>query len=556
MSLDTDGLDTEVFDADVRDTDVFNTDVLVVGAGPAGLSLAIELGSRGIKVLLAERNARGGKAPRAKTTNVRTRTHLRRWGIADKLAEASPLGVDYPNDVMFVTRLADHRLAHFEDAFNAAPPRSPFYPEHAQWVPQYTLETVMRDHAASLPGVTMQFDSTFLSAEQDAEGVTSVLRKAGGDQTVRAKYLVGADGARSAVRGIIGAKMEGHYGLSRNYNIVFRAPGLAEAHPHGKAVMYWQTSGRGASLIGPMDRDDVWFFMPTGMKEGEVLNNAEAGAAIAAATGIDLPYEILSTDEWVASRLLADRYSLGRIFLAGDACHLHPPFGGYGMNMGIGDGVDLGWKIAAQLQGWGGAALPGTYETERRPVHEAVIDEAVANHSVLGSQLWHEGLEDDTPEGEALRGETGARILAAKAREFHTLGTVLGLAYEGSPIVAHEDGPPPERDGQFYAPHGRAGHLAPHAWLEDGRSLYDLFGKGFTLVADETANADDIRQAQAAARELGVPLATVQPHGVPVKALYDADLALIRPDQHIAWRGSHWNDQALRMATGQLAPHP
>ena len=152
-----------------------DTDVLVVGAGPVGLALAIELGMRGVRVLVAERNRRGGTAPRAKTTNVRTRTHLRRWGIADRLAEASPLGVRYPNDVMFVTSLAGHRLAHFQNAFNAAPDRSPDYPEHAQWVPQYTLERVLREHAQTLPTVELRFDANFLGAEQDAEGVDAVL---------------------------------------------------------------------------------------------------------------------------------------------------------------------------------------------------------------------------------------------------------------------------------------------------------------------------------------------------------------------------------------------
>ena len=441
-----------------------DADVVVIGAGPVGLALAIELGTRGVRVLLAERNARGGTAPRAKTTNVRTRTHLRRWGLADALAAASPLGVDYPNDVMFVTRLADHRLAHFHDAFNASPQRSPFYPEHAQWVPQYTLEKVLLEHVATLPTVTIRFDVTFLGAEQDDDAVTCKLRGAAGDDyPVHSRFLVGADGARSAVRQVVGAKMEGRYGLSRNYNIVFRAPGLAEAHPHGPAVMYWQTSRHGASLIGPMDRDDIWFFMPTGMKEGQTLSNAEAAAAITRATGIELPYEILSTDEWVASQLLADRYRLGRVFLAGDACHLHPPFGGYGMNMGLGDGVDLGWKIAASLQGWGGSALLDSYEDERRPVHEEVIQEAVANHAVLGGQLWREGLEDETPEGEALRSEVGEHIRAAKAREFHTLGTVLGLRYEGSPIVAREDGSPPPRDGRVYRPDARPGAPPPPA---------------------------------------------------------------------------------------------
>jgi 2-polyprenyl-6-methoxyphenol hydroxylase-like FAD-dependent oxidoreductase len=526
-------------------------DVLVVGAGPVGLALAIELGTRGVRVLVAERSARAGSAPRAKTTNVRTRTHLRRWGLADRLAEASPLGISYPNDVMFVTRLAEHRLAYFKDAFNAAPERSPLYPEHAQWIPQYTLEKLLREHAQSLPTVELRFDATFHSTEQDGDTVVSVLENEAGEQSrVSSHYLVGADGARSTVRGVIGAKMEGRYGLSRNYNIVFRAPGMPQSHPHGRAVMYWQTSSHGASLIGPMDRDDVWFFMPTGMKDGETLSNDQAAQAIALATGIDLPYEILSTDEWIASRLLADRYRKGSIFLAGDACHLHAPFGGYGMNMGVGDGVDLGWKIAANLQGWGGPALLDSYEIERRPLHEAVMEEATANHALLGSQLYREGLDDDTPEGEALRTEVGALIQSTKGREFHTLGTVLGLAYEVSPIIAHEDGPAPEHTGQVYRPNARPGSLAPHAWLSDGRSIYDLFGQGFALIVSDLADKVEVAAAESQARALRIPLTVVRPEGVDVAKLYEADLVLVRPDQHIAWRGDRWSDDILPLAAG------
>jgi 2-polyprenyl-6-methoxyphenol hydroxylase-like FAD-dependent oxidoreductase len=529
-----------------------DTDVLVVGAGPVGLALAIELGMRGVRVVVAERSARAGFAPRAKTTNVRTRTHMRRWGIADRLARASPLGIGYPNDVMFVTRLSEYRLAHFPHTFNARPDRSPLYPEHAQWIPQYTLEKVLREHAQSLPSVELRFDAAFMSATQDEPGVTSVLVSEAGDESiVSSRFLVGADGAGSTVRKLIGAKMEGQYGLSRNYNIVFRAPGLAQAHPHGPAVMYWQTSRHGASLIGPMDKDDVWFFMPTGMKEGETLTNAEAAEAIKVATGIDLPYEIISTDEWIASRLLADRYRDGAVFLAGDACHLHPPFGGHGMNMGVGDGVDLGWKLAAVVQGWGGAALLDSYEAERRPMHEAVIAAAVANHAVLGGQLWREGLEDDTSAGAAMREEVGAHILETKMREFNSPGTVMGIPYESSPVIASEDGPWAERDGLIYTPDARPGSLAPHAWLPDGRSIYDAFGQGFALIVSEEADELQVARALNQARDLDVPLVVVRPDGVDVRALYQADLVLVRPDQYVAWRGSQWSDDVLLIAIGR-----
>jgi 2-polyprenyl-6-methoxyphenol hydroxylase-like FAD-dependent oxidoreductase len=423
------------------------TQVLIVGAGPVGLALAIELGHRSIRCIVVERNDRVGYAPRAKTTNVRTREHFRRWGIADKLRAASPLGVDYPSNILFLTRLSECRLAAIENAFNCRPGPHPDYAEHAQWIPQYLVESVLRGHAESLPGVDIRFSTECLSFEQDDQGVGACVRDlaTGFESRIDATYLVGCDGARSLVRHAIGAQMHGRYGLSRNYNVVFRAPGLAAAHAHGPGIMYWQVNADAPSLIGPMDRGDTWFFMPTGMPEGATLSDHEASCLIAKSTGIDLAYEILSSDEWVASCLLADRYRDRRVFLAGDACHLHPPFGGYGMNMGISDSVDLGWKIAAVLQGWGGQALLDSYEEERRPVHRFVMDEAVANHSVLSNQLWREGVEDPGEAGAAIRSEIGARIQALKIREFQNLGVVIGCRYDCSSVIV-DDGTEAGRD--------------------------------------------------------------------------------------------------------------
>ena len=516
--------------------------VLIVGAGPAGLALAIELGQRSIPCLLVERNDRVGYAARAKTTNVRTREHLRRWGLADALRAASPLGVDYPSNVVFVTRLAGRELARFENAMYCAPGRNPLYSEHAQWIPQYSLEEVLRRHAESLSGVELRFNCELQGFEQDAAGVTAHLRGLAGrqDASVRTDYLVGADGARSRVRETIGATMQGDYGLSRNYNIVFRAPGLAQAHRHGPAIMYWQVNSDTPSLVGPMDKGDKWFFMPTQVPPGMTKDDFDAKALIARATGIDLPYEILSTDEWVASRLLSDRYRDRRVFLSGDACHLHPPFGGYGMNMGIADSVDLGWKLAAVLQGWGGAALLDSYEAERRPVHEWVLDEAVANHATLGNQLAATDIEADTEAGERVRREIGARIQATKLREFVTLGVVLGSRYDDSPIVVADGTPAPARDFLNYVPSARPGHLAPHAWLHDGSSLYDHFGAGFTLLASAQAAEAEVASASRQAADAGVPLKVIRPAEGGVAALYPTRLTLIRPDQHVAWRGDTW----------------
>lgn len=532
---------------------MMDTGVVIVGSGPTGLAAAIELGSRGVPCLVIERQARAGYAPRAKTTHTRTREHMRRWGIASKLAEASPFGVDYPSHVLFVTRLGGHLIHRFEYALNCGSMRDERYSEHGQWIPQYKLEQVMRDHALSFPGTELRYGQEFLGLEEDADGVVVRVRdvEANSETTIRAAYVIGADGARSRVRDAIGATMEGTYGLSRNYNIIFRAPGLADAHPHGPGIMYVQLNGDVPSLIGPMDQNDLWYFMPTGLAPGQTYTDAEAVDAIKRSTGIDLPYEVLSSDEWVASRLLADRYRRGRAFLAGDACHLHPPFGGFGMNMGVADGVDLGWKIAAVLQGWGGPALLDSYEIERRPAHEFVLDESEANHAASPGTLIRPGMEADTQDGRQLRAEAARAVVAAKTPEFYALGVVLGYCYRGSPVILDDGTAETWRRSREYEPSAIPGCLAPHRWLDDDTSLYDLFGDGFTLLAlDPSA---DTTEAEAEAAELGIPLKVVRLDEPALRELYQASLTLMRPDQHVAWRGTHWPaDGALARAAGRV----
>ena len=510
------------------------TDVLIVGAGPAGLALAIELGSRGVRCMVVEQHDRVGVAPRAKTTNVRTREHLRRWGIAGKLAQASPLGVDYPANVVFATRMNGFEICRFENNSYCAPGKNPLYAEHGQWIPQYELEKVLKAHAESLPGVEFRFGCRLESFSQGEDFVEAKVE----GTVIRARYLVGADGSRSTVRQLIGAKMSG-VTLGRHCNAIFRARGIAGAHKLGPATMYWLVNRDAPSLTGPMDRGDTWYF-GANQPEGSTLEGEGAKALIRQATGLDLPIEILSNDEWVAHRLIADRYRDRRVFLAGDACHLHPPFGGYGMNMGIGDGVDLGWKIAAVLQGWGGERLLDSYEQERRPVHEYVMDEAVANHALLPKQMWREGLEDATPAGATVRAEVGAQIKAAKIREFSTLGVVTGYHYSGSPIVVDDGSAPPARDFRNYVPSAHPGCIAPHAWLDDGSSLYDHFGRNFTLLVTDGSDP-----------KVAAEVKVIKPKEPGLRELYQARYALIRPDQHVAWRGSELGAEVFDIVAGK-----
>ena len=404
--------------------------VLIVGGGPVGLSLAIELGLRGVSCRVVERNDRVGYSPRAKMTDVRTREHLRRWGIADELRRVSPLPDGYPAHVVFATRMNGPLLARFEHAWSTGMERNDLYAESAQWVPQYTLEELLRARAVAIPGVQVSFDTALDGLEQDRSGVTATLAGKHGAELVRCSYVVGADGARSVVRKLIGAQLVGDGASLSNLNLVFRSRGLAALHGHGPAAMYWMVNADMPAVLGPMSDDGLWYFIAT--KVDPALDGlGDAGAeAIRRSTGLaGLDVEVVSADPWVARRLVADRYSRGRVFLAGDACHLHPPFGGFGMNMGIGDAVDLGWKLAAVLAGWGGANLLDTYETERRPVHDWAMSESVANYATVGNQLARPGIEDEGPLGEATRREVGEAIQMQKTREMRSLGVVKGYSY-------------------------------------------------------------------------------------------------------------------------------
>ncbi len=528
----------------------FDCDVLIAGAGPAGLSLAIELGHRGVSCLAVERNDRVGYSPRAKTTNVRTREHLRRWGIADALREASPIPPDYPPDVVFATRMNGPALARFTNVMHGKRERNELFSEEGQWVPQYTLEEVLRAHAATLPGVRIQFGTALIGLQQDADGITAQLT--GTAAPIRARYLVGADGARSFVREAIGARMQGDGPVLNNYSIIFRAPDLAARQHHGDAIMYWLVNPDVPAMMGPMDRQGLWFFMATKLPGDVDPATVDPIDMIRRGTGLhDLAIEIVRGDPWAAHSLIADRYAAARVFLAGDACHLHPPFGGFGMNMGIGDAVDLGWKLAATIQGWGGPVLLDSYQQERRPVHERVIAEAGINYATVGNNLVRPGIEDAGPAGDAVREAVGQIVLDTKIREFSTLGVVLGGHYAGSSIVVPDGVAPPPEHPVRYVPCAVPGCLAPHAWLSDGTSLYDHFGAGFTLLVTGPADGVDAFERAAAAR--GLPLTVLAPGDARLRGLYAAGLILIRPDQHVAWRGDRLPDDAgavLERVTG------
>jgi 2-polyprenyl-6-methoxyphenol hydroxylase-like FAD-dependent oxidoreductase len=528
-------------------SEAIQTQVLVVGAGPVGLSLAIELGLRGIGVTLVEQRSRTGAQPRAKTTNARSMQHMRRWGIADALRAVAPLPYDYPTDIVFTTALTGRTLAVIENAFEGAKRRDPRFPEPAQWVPQYTVEKVLHERIASLPSVRLLSGTELVDFTQSATAVSATVRdvESHAARTVRAEYLVGADGARSRVRSVMGAKMQGEHAFAHNYNLIMRIPELSQNPAARPAIMYWVVNPRAPGVLSPLDGNDVWAFgilLPPGVTE---ISDDEVKRRVRAAIGRDVAVEILERDIWAAHRLIADRYRDRRVFLAGDACHLHPPYGGYGMNLGIADGVDLGWKLSAVLEGWGGDILLDSYEQERRAVHQRTINEAVTNYATLPNHLLKENLDAETPEGERAREEIKKAITAAKTREFKTLGVVLGSRYENSPIIAGDGSTPPEEHHANFQPSAHPGCLAPHAWLEDGTSLYDHFGLGYTLLllgGTAAAMAADLKSGAEAA---GVPLKMLDLRHTDLAKLYEAPLALIRPDQFVAWRGASGDATAL-----------
>ncbi|HEY7658399.1 MAG TPA: FAD-dependent monooxygenase [Burkholderiales bacterium] len=527
--------------------DTHATDVLIVGAGPVGLALAVELGQRSVRCVVVEQSARVGLKPRAKLTNVRSRELLRRWGIAEALDRASPLPPDYPATIVFATRLNGHTLARFEGAFNCERIRNDLYSEPGQWVPQYTLEEVLRQHAARLPGVQIRFNCRLEKLIQDETGVIAEVDNvaSGARDSLRATYLVGTDGARSTVRALLGIGMQGEGALAPNLNMVFRAPALAGMHDKGAAIMYWMVNRELPAYFGPLDREGLWFLIAPRLPGGVNPGDYDAREVVCRSSGLRFPLEIVHVDPWTAHRLIAERYGRGRVFLAGDACHLHPPSGGHGMNMGIADATDLGWKLAASLQGWGGPHLLGTYETERKPQHQRVIREAVENYELTGDRLARDGIELPGVEGERVRRQVGEIILRGKETEFRSLGVVLGGCYRNSPAIIPDGTRPPPETITEYHPSACPGCLAPHFWLPDGTSLYDHFGAGFTLLAGRDTPAVETSRLERAAGARGVPLQVFQLTDPQFSERYQARLALVRPDQHVAWRGNQLPQDCL-----------
>jgi 2-polyprenyl-6-methoxyphenol hydroxylase-like FAD-dependent oxidoreductase len=512
--------------------------VLIVGGGPVGLALALDLGWRGVPCLLVERG--DGEVVDAKmfATGIRTVEFCRRWGIAGEVKDWG-FPRDFPFDNVFVTSLTGHEIGRIPMPSIAQTQPFASSPEQYAHCPQFVFDPILARAARSYPCVALRYRCTLTGFRQDPDGVTAELHDAGtgAREQIRARHMVACDGFASSVRKALGIEMRGVRFINRSVNVMFRTRDLAAIHPKGNAGRFVLVGPEGpwASLT-PAD-GQRWRLMIHGEEEDEPLN-VDAAAEVRRAAGRDFDFEILSVGHWVRRRMVADRYADGRVFLAGDAVHVMPPNGGLGMNTGIGDAADLGWKLAAVHHGWGGAHLLDSYEAERRPVGIRQCDEAMRNFERYGGRRPVPGIVDETPEGDRARAELGRRLSSGNRMAWENpLHTHLGYRYDGSPLCVPDEPVPAEPDDpRDYRQSSHPGGRAPHAWLADGRSMLDLFGRGFTLLrlGADAPQADAL--AEAAARR-GVPLEIVAVGDPTIESLYERALVLVRPDGHVAWRG-------------------
>lgn len=536
---------------------MIETEVLISGGGPAGLTLAIDLGQRGIKTVLVEKLEKHGIHPKLERCNARTMEIFRRLGISEKV-RAAGFPRDCPMDVFIITTMVDPPVLHLP--YGSVAELQKDIREHNdgtrslepyQLISQYTLDPLLRSIAETTPNVTVLFGHELVSFEQDKDGVTTQVRKHDGSMlTIRSAYLAGCDGGSSPVRKQLGIKLEGKGGIRHMRSALFRSDDLFERIPIGK--------GRHYHCIGDSDYTSITvqdstrhFRMNTLYKEEEDLE-----AKFRRYVGFDIECETLHTGEWKQNLLCADKLGEGRVFIAGDAAHLVIPTGGLGMNTAVGDVIDLSWKLAGTLRGWGGPALLPSYLSERLQIGKRNVGAStVASEGRAGWRSYYKpNINDKTPEGEATRRQVREVADYEQRKTNEILGIELGYRYIESSIICHEEGGAPAPDSRDYTPTTWPGARPPHMWLKDGTALHDHLGKGYTLLKIGPG-APDTAGLEEAMRRTGAPFEVFEVDDEHVLQVYGVPLLLLRPDLHVAWRGRTAPGDAglvARVATGQV----
>jgi 2-polyprenyl-6-methoxyphenol hydroxylase-like FAD-dependent oxidoreductase len=524
--------------------------VLVVGAGPVGLALAGDLGWRGVQCRLIEKTDGSIYQPKMDMVGVRTMEFCRRWGIVEWV-ENSPYPRDYPQDNVWLESLTgvefgrEPMVSKNEERY---PPQSP---QKRERCPQDMFDPILRRFASQFSEVTLSYRTELVDLGEGERGVTARLRnlETGLEETVSADYLVGTDGAASVVREKLGIPMHGESVLTYTTNVIFKCRHLPSLHDKGKAYRFIFIGREGTWLtIVAIDGADRWRMSIIGDKSKRQVPESEIRELIVRAMGKPFEFEIESIMPWTRRELVAESYGTDRVFLAGDACHLMSPTGGFGMNTGIADAVDLAWKLDAAVKGWGGPNLLRSYGIERKPVAERAVKEASGN---LGRMLAArktappEIAFEAGPEGEAARKQYGDWYTEVMKREWYSIGIHLGFDYYHSPVICPDGSSAPPDEVSHYKQTGRPGHRAPHVWLQDGQSILDLFGRGYVLLCFTAADGEGFSKA---ASRRGVPLAVVELGGEKTaRSLYGADYVLVRPDGHVAWRGDTLPEDAGRV---------
>jgi len=551
------------------------TQVLIVGAGPVGLTLALDLGQRGVRCVLIERNEASIQLPKMERCNARTMEIYRRLGIAEKIRDAGlPRGA--PMDVFLATSMADPALAHLPcssvaeakneiAAHNDGRPLEPY-----QLISQYTLEPLLRSFVEGLPNVTVLFGCELESFIQESDSVIAHVRTSkGADATIRTAYLIGCDGGSSTVRKQLGIQLVGEGNIRKLRQALFHCPDLYERIPMGKGRHYHIAEGPVFPFIILQDSTRHWTLHAGASSE------AEMAEIFRRSLGMPLEFNLLSVNEWTQHLLCAERYGEGRVFIAGDAAHLVIPTGGLGMNTGVGDAVDLSWKLAATLAGWGGPQLLASYEKERRPIG---LRNVKASRAAMSGRLswraaYHPDIRKDTPEGAAIRAEIARRFDVEQRKVTEILGIEAGYRYVGSPIAWHEPGEGPDPDNPEYVPTTWPGARLPHVWLDrsvtpdnaattynpatthNRTALHDHLGTGYSLLRLGGTRVDTAILEKALSAT-GAPLEVLDIRDEAAREIYGFDLVLVRPDLHIVWRGSqvpHDAQAIAAVATGQIA---